>query len=270
MVVANLLVIFIYLSCAGMLIRRFIKQTDEPISIGILAEVLTIFALLLHGKGIFFTMQYLGGWDVSLFSTITMTAWLMAFIAFLSGAKVSTAHPGIIIYPLVALSLALQMKVPQIQFSVPLPNPALKWHIILCLIAYSICTLAALQAIILAIQEQHLRNMNIVELVSKLPPLQSMEIILFQLLMLGFLFLTIGLITGFMFLDDILFQGLAHKTFFSIISWCLFATLLLGRWRYGWRGKTAIKWTFVGFIFLVLSFIVSKFILEFILDYHFN
>ena len=270
MVISNLLAVLLYLSCGGILICRFIQRSKEPITISILTEILSISALLLHGAGIFFTMQYSGGWDVSLFSTVTIAAWLMAFLALLSGTRVSTAHPGIIIYPLVAFSLILQIKVPHTQLSVPIPNPELKWHIILSITAYSVCTLAALQAIILAIKDQQLRRMQIVELIRKLPPLQSMEAILFQLLILGFLLLTIGLITGFMFLNDILSQGVAHKTFLSIISWCLFAILLFGRWRHGWRGRTAIKWTLVGFIFLALAFIGSKFILEFLLDHHFG
>ena len=69
-----------------------------------------------------------------------------------------------------------------------------------------------------------------------------------------------------MFIDDIFNQHLAHKTLLSIISWGVFATLLWGRWRYGWRGKTAVRWTLIGFAFLALAYIGSKFILEFLLD----
>lgn len=265
MAIANSLAFLLYLGCSAILIRRFVQRGQEPVTISIPVEALTILALLFHGTGIFFTMKHAGGWDVSLLSTVTIAAWLMAFIAFLSGTKISSAHPGIIIYPLVALSLMLQVQAPQTT-ATPLTDPALEWHILLSLSAYSLFTLAALQAIVLAIQEQQLRQRHIAGFVRKLPPLQSMETTLFQLLTSGFFLLTIGLITGFMFLDDIFSQNLAHKTLLSIIAWCVFATLLWGRWRYGWRGKTAVKWTLVGFTFLVLAFIGSKLILEYFLD----
>jgi len=127
-------------------------------------------------------------------------------------------------------------------------------------------TLAAIQALVLAVQERQIRQRSLGGLMRQLPPLQSMEASLFQLIGSGFLLLTIGLITGFIFLDDIFAQQLAHKTVLSLIAWCVFATLLWGRRQYGWRGQTAIKWTLVGFLFLVLAYFGSKFVLEFILS----
>lgn len=265
MAIANSLAFLLYLGCSAMLIRRFTQREQKLSAMAIPVGILTTLALLFHGSGIFFTMQQAGGWDVSLFSTVAIATWLMAFIAFLSGIRFPIAHPGIIIYPLVALSLMLQVQAPVTPAS-PLAEPALEWHVLLSLSAYSLFTLAALQAIVLAIQEQQLRQRHIAGLIRRLPPLQTMETTLFQLLSAGFLLLTIGFITGFMFLDDIMAQHLAHKTLLSLIAWCVFATLLWGRWRYGWRGKTAVKWTLVGFTFLALAFIGSKLILDFLLD----
>jgi ABC-type uncharacterized transport system permease subunit len=126
--------------------------------------------------------------------------------------------------------------------------------------------LAALQAIVLAIQEKQLRQRHLSGIIRKLPPLQTMESTLFQLLTTGFILLAIGLITGLMFLEDMLAQQVAHKTILSFIAWLVFAGLLWGRWRYGWRGRTAIKWTITGFIFLALAFVGSKIILEYLLQ----
>jgi ABC-type uncharacterized transport system permease subunit len=265
MALANSLAFLLYLGCSAMLIRRFVQQGQTPAALSIPVGILTILALLFHGTGIFFTMQQAGGWDVSLFATVAIATWLMAFLTFLSGAKFSVAHPGIIIYPLVALSLILQVQVPEAAVK-PISQPALEWHILLSLAAYSLFTLAALQAIALAIQEKQLRQRHIAGLVRKLPPLQTMESTLFNLLSAGFILLTIGLITGFTFLDDIMAQHLVHKTMLSLVAWFLFAILLWGRRRYGWRGKTAVKWTLFGFTFLALAFIGSKLILEFLLE----
>ena len=263
MALANSLAFLLYLCCGVILIRNFIQRDQQnPTLVPI--GILTLIALIAHGADIAFTMKSAGGWDLGLFSTLTVAAWLMALIAFVLGAKTPKAHPGMVVYPLVALSLMLKKTLPTEQASI-LVNPALEWHILLSLAAYSLFTLAALQAIVLAIQEHQLRRHSFAGIARKLPPLQSIENSLFQLIMTGFIFLTIGLFTGFLFLDDLFAQQLVHKTVLSLISWCVFATLLWGRKQYGWRGKTATKWTLVGFSFLVLAYFGSKFVLEYLI-----
>jgi ABC-type uncharacterized transport system permease subunit len=264
MAIANSLALLLYLVCSVTLIRHFV-QSGKAQALALPVGLLTVLALIFHGADIFFTMRAAGGWDVSLFSTMTVAAWVMAFIAYLLGLKGNAAHPGILIYPLVALTLILKSCMP-ITPAEGLSSPALEWHILLSLTAYSLFTLAAIQAIVLAIQERQIRQRQLASIMRQLPPLQSMETSLFQLISGGFILLTIGLITGFVFLNDIFAQHLAHKTVLSLIAWCVFATLLWGRWQYGWRGQTAIKWTLVGFLFLVLAYFGSKFVLEFILS----
>jgi ABC-type uncharacterized transport system permease subunit len=77
--------------------------------------------------------------------------------------------------------------------------------------------------------------------------------------------LSASLLTGFLYLEDIFAQHLVHKTVLSIIGWVLLAILLFGRFRFGWRGKTAIRWTLSAFAFLMLAYFGSKLVLEFIL-----
>lgn len=263
MAIANALAFILYLSCSAVLIRNFVNRGQESL-LSLPIGIVSLLALIFHGAAIFFTMRLAGGWDLSLFTTLTIATWLMAFIAFIIGMKNPATHPGIVIYPLVAFSLILKSALPAEQ-SVVLANPALEWHILLSLAAYSLFTLAALQAVVLAIQEQKLRQRHLAGLLQKLPPLQSMEAILFQLISVGFVLLTIGLFTGIVFIDNIFAQHLVHKTLLSIVSWCVFVTLLWGRTQYGWRGKTAIKWTLIGFSFLVLAYFGSKFVLEFLI-----
>jgi ABC-type uncharacterized transport system permease subunit len=82
---------------------------------------------------------------------------------------------------------------------------------------------------------------------------------------LGVSFLSLSLITGFLFVEDLFVQHLVHKTVLSIIAWCVFTILLWGHWQYGWRGRTAIKWNLSGFFVLMLAYFGSKFVLELIL-----
>jgi ABC-type uncharacterized transport system permease subunit len=82
----------------------------------------------------------------------------------------------------------------------------------------------------------------------------------------GFILLTASLLSGAFFLDDMFAQHLVHKTALSVLGWVVFGTLLLGRFRAGWRGKTAIIWTLSGFVVLMLAYFGSKAVLELILQ----
>lgn len=99
----------------------------------------------------------------------------------------------------------------------------------------------------------------------RIPPLQTMEKLLFDSIVAGFIGLTLALLSGFVFLQDLFAQHLAHKTVLSIIAWLVFATLLAGRFTLGWRGRTAIRWTLSGFISLMLAYFGSKLVYEFII-----
>ena len=52
---------------------------------------------------------------------------------------------------------------------------------------------------------------------------------------------------------------------FGVLSWLTFGVLLAGRWLYGWRGRTALRWTLSGFVLLILAYVGSRFVLEVIL-----
>ena len=138
-------------------------------------------------------------------------------------------------------------------------------HIVLSILSYSLITLAALQASVLAIQESQLRKHNFKGVFQYLPPLQNMEGLLFEMIWLGFITLGISIGTGFMFLQDMFAQHLAHKTILSIAAWLVFAVLLFGRHAWGWRGTTATKFTIAGFSALMLAYFGSKFVLEVLL-----
>lgn len=265
MAIANALAFLLYLSSSAILIRRFAQPDSSTVKASLPVGILIIMALLFHATDIVFTVEAAGGWNLGLFTTFSIITWLMALIALIVGSRLPRAHPGIVIYPLVALSLILKVELPSSQTSA-LSDPALEWHVLLSLAAYSLFMLAAIQAIILAVQEKQLRQHHVAGLIRKLPPLQTMETALFQLIITGFCLLTLGLVTGLMFVDDLLAQHLMHKTVLSVIAWCVFAALLWGRLRHGWRGRTAVKWTLVGFSFLLLAYMGSKFVLEYLVN----
>ncbi len=139
-------------------------------------------------------------------------------------------------------------------------------HIILSLSAYAVLLMATIHAVLLWFQNRELKNKQKRRIwVNLLPSVQAMESLLFDLIITGFILLTIALGLGFFTVDNFFAQHLAHKTAFSIISWFIYGALLLGHYKFGWRGQKAIRFTLVGFLLLAVGFIGSKFILEMIL-----
>ena len=138
-------------------------------------------------------------------------------------------------------------------------------HVIFSIVAYSLFSIAAVQSLFLAFQNHQLKHHHVARVMRWFPPLQDMERLLFELLWTAQILLSLAIVAGFVFISDIGAQGLPHKMFFSLLSWAVFAALLIGRHRLGWRGNTAIKGTLTGFAFLLVGFYGSKFVLEYIL-----
>ncbi len=138
-------------------------------------------------------------------------------------------------------------------------------HIISSIIAFGVLCVAGVYALFIALIDGLLRRHRFNRLVETLPALETLEHLLFLLIAAGFSILTFSLITGLVWVDDIFGQHLAHKTILSIFAWVVFAVLLWGRWKRGWRGRVAVRMTLIGVALLLLSYFGSKFILEVVL-----
>lgn len=146
-------------------------------------------------------------------------------------------------------------------------SPLFKVHLAMAFAAYSLFTIAALHAVLIALAEKHLHKAVPPTIVAGLPPLLTLEKLLFRMIQAGFALLTLTLLSGVFFAEEIFGQALPfnHKTVFGLASWLIFAALLLGRRIYGWRGRTAISWTLAGFMSLLLAYVGVKFVLEVVL-----
>jgi ABC-type uncharacterized transport system permease subunit len=204
--------------------------------------------------------------DFSFLSALSTVAWLIVAIVLLAALFKPVDKLGVVVFPLAVAILGLKLLVPEDARLVRNPSWPMTAHILSSLLAYSFLNIAAIQAALLAVQDWRLRNHRAGgPLARSLPPLQTMESLLFQLIGAGFVLLTASLVTGFLFLENMFAQHLAHKTVLSMLAWIVFAVLLLGRLRHGWRGQTAIRWTLGGFAALMLAYFGSKMVLEWIL-----
>ena len=165
------------------------------------------------------------------------------------------------------ISVALQSILP---LGTPVPHtdaPLFRAHLLVAFAAYSLLTIAALHALLIALAEKHLHKAVPPKMLAGLPPLLTMERLLFRMIQAGFALLTMTVVSGMGFSEEVFGKAMSfnHKTVFGIAAWLIFAALLLGRRIYGWRGRTAIYWTMAGFISLVLAYEGVKFVMEILL-----
>jgi len=263
---SGILAITLYLATSSMLAIRLARRDSLIASWNRQGLImLGLAAVALHGLALYPVLITAQGLSFGFFNALSLVAGIAAFLVLLSALNKPLESLGIILLPMAALSIALMFAYPSQHRLETSGGWQLDLHIILSILAYSLLGIAALQAVLLAIQDRHLRNRRPGGLVRVLPPLTVMESLLFQLIISGFIFLSLALLTGMFFLEDIFAQHLVHKTVLSIVAWGVFGTLLWGRWRFGWRGQTAIRWTLGGFIFLMLAYFGSKLVLELLL-----
>ena len=139
-------------------------------------------------------------------------------------------------------------------------------HILTSMLAYGVIALALSQAVLLWLQDYQLKRRHIYSIMRLLPPIQTMEHTLFDLIAIGLVLLTVANALGFLFVNDLFAQHLIHKTALSIAAWAVLGILLMGRYLWGWRGMKAVKWTLLGYVLLTLGYFGSKLVLEVILE----
>ena len=265
MQVIGMIAIFLYLSATFVIgARLFAAEKGRKISRNT-PRLLAGAALVAHAfvlQGMLLTPE---GINLGFFNALSLVAALTVLLL-LAGSLVSPVENlGLLLFPFAALSIALAFAYPMQASPSGMNDWKIDLHIVLSFAAYSVLALAALQALVLAWQDRQLRKRRISRLVGRLPPLQTMENLLFQLLAGGFFLLSVALVTGFLFLENIFAQHLVHKTVLSLLAWVLLAVLLWGRWRFGWRGRKAVHLTLSVFLLLMLAYFGSKFVLELVL-----
>jgi ABC-type uncharacterized transport system permease subunit len=256
--------ILLYLATGTLLAVRLTRTLTQPSKSTLLTLGFT--AIILHGALLYKTILGPAGMNLGFFNALSLVSWLIALLLLISAITKPVENLGIALLPLAAMNIILELTWPSQRIIQADSAWQLQAHILISIVAYSILTIAMVQAILLAIQDRHLRNRQPGGFIRALPPLRIMETLLFQMIGLGFVLLTIGLIIGGLFLDDIFGRHLVHKTVLSIVAWLLFAILLWGRMHLGWRGRTAIRWTLSGFITLMLAYFGSKLMLELVLE----
>jgi ABC-type uncharacterized transport system permease subunit len=228
-------------------------------------HVIVLGAFGLHAGACYAVMAQPQGVDLGLFAVASLTFSILGLALYVSSLRVPIGNLFLVVLPLSAASVIASVFYPGTPIAYREFSGGLLGHVLLSILAYTVLLCAAAQSVALSVQEHALKARRSMSWLRLLPPLQSMETLLFQLLWIGFALLTLAIGSGFVYLDDMFAQRVVHHTVLALASWVTFVILLLGRFAFGWRGTTAARWTMVGFALLVIGYFGSKLVLEIIL-----
>jgi len=256
----------LYVCAAGLLWRGL--SAGKPLLGGARTGVLVLAAgaLALHAA-LLYSDLFQGGLNLGLTSAASLVAWAVTLLFLAAVLFQPIESLGVLILPVAAATLLLEWLWPTRHLTLPGASPVQAAHIVISLLAYSLLSIAVVQSLVLSLQERALHRRQAGGFLHNLPPLETMEHLLFRMIAVGFILLTLTLVSGVFFSDELFGKPLrfTHHIVLSIIAWAVFGMLLVGRRLYGWRGRTAVRWTLAGFSLLVLGYFGSKFVLEVLL-----
>ena len=232
-----------------------------------LEQLAVLVPLALHATLLYDSMFAGDGVRLGVGNAMSTIVWLTVAIYWLGNLFYNIEGLQAMVMPVAAVCALLPVLLPPAS---TLPNTelvAFRVHLLISMLAYSLFTIASLHVLLMALLERRLHGGELPAALHQLPPLLTMETLLFRIITAGFILLTLTLATGIVFTEELFGKAMRfnHKTVFGILSWFIFAALLGGRQLYGWRGRIAVRWTLTGFLMLVLAYVGSKFVLEVIL-----
>ena len=230
------------------------------------ALMLLALALALHAIAAGRAIVRPDGLDLSFVNALSLVAGLAVLAAWLTGVLRTLPRVAAVVLPVAAVCALLPPLAASPHRIAFAGDPWAEAHIGIALVAYALFVVVALQALVVTGLEKRLHR-GLPDTPRGTPPLLTLERYMFRLLTVGFVLLTATLASGMLFSEEIFGKAvpLNHKNVFSVAGWLAFAILLVGRWRRGWRGRTALKWILGGTLLLVLGYLGSKFVREVVL-----
>ena len=202
--------------------------------------------------------------NLSLLGVSNLVACVIVGVTAISTLRVRADNLMLLCLPLAAINLGALSLIPAGNTQTIALDSAQIGHILLSISAYAALMTAALQSVLIALQERRLRTPQ-TGLIGLLPPMESMENLFITMLWLGVGLLTLSIGTGIFFLQDMFDQRLVHHTVLTSMSWMVYAGFLTGHHLFGWRGVTGVLWNLAAFALLLLGYLGSKFVLEYLL-----
>ena len=278
-IVFHSLAAFAYAILALVLWRSL--ASGEPVQqVGRSARLGLLSAIILHSAALYFAVLEDNHLKLSWSLALSASVWLGMIIFWLESLVIRIDGLQLLLLPVGTLICVVAAVFPTAQMLAHANDAGLRAHLLIALCAYALVTLSALQAMLMAALDHRLhfprethpaqtkaRN-AIGRLLDAQPPLLAQEQILFRVIWIAFAALTFTVLSGSIFSLQMTGKWLPldHKTIFTLLSWITFSILLAGRYSRGWRGRIALRYTLVGFAFIVLAYTGSRFVVEVILQ----
>jgi ABC-type uncharacterized transport system permease subunit len=225
--------------------------------------------LALHGWILYASIHGESELRLGFAQALSATVWLGVAIYWIESFFMQLDGLEPLLLPAAAAALFLPLAFPGRVSPQGLGNAEFVFHVLFFILAFGVLTIAIVHVAMLSFLERDLHRSGGAATPRRpsLPPVLTLERLLFHLIALAFVLLTIGLAVGVALSESLFGRAMRfdHKTLFSVLAWLTLAVLLVGRHAYGWRGRTALRWTTAGFIFLLLAYVGRSFVLEVLL-----
>lgn len=249
-----------YLTATAIQVRNIVAGADLTQWVKVLGGLAVVF----HGVTNYQGLTGEAGVDLGIYSMLSLMALSIAAIVMFSSLRRPVDNLFIVIFPIAMATVLMEISFQSGYAPSDDISRGIFSHIVLSIVAYSLLTIGAAQAVLLSLGDNMLRHHRI-GMLRNMPPLETMEQLMFEMLGWGLVFLTLSIASGFFFLEDISGPGLWHHTVITMAAWIVFSILMWGRFQLGWRGAVASRWALAGFLLLVLGYFGSKVVLELIL-----
>jgi ABC-type uncharacterized transport system permease subunit len=193
----------------------------------------------------------------SLLAFLIMVVFMLAYLVY------KTTSPGIVVFPLVFLLtfVAATGQQPLVFTSLAVRKGWLATHILLIFTGYAALFLSFGSSLLYLLQERALKSKTSTGMFSRLPALQVIDDIGYRSLMLGFPFMTLGLIAGSVVAESTYgrVDFLDPKILLSILMWAVYLVMVYTRWNAGWRGRRAAVLASAAFVAAIVAWAANYF-----------
>lgn len=228
-------------------------------------------ALLAHGGALYLGIATKTGIHIGFAHILSAAVWVGVCLLWLDRNHPHVSAMRVMVLPVAAILAPLPLFFPGALVGEINARPLFLPHLVVGVLAYAVLLLAVIHALLMAFAERtlhgHQRTGLLAGFLERLPPVLGMERMLFRLIGVGFVLLSLTVVSGMFFSEEIFGRSLRldHKTLFTLLAWCVFGVLLLGRRFWGWRGRTALRLTILGCVVVLLGYVGSRFVLEVVL-----
>lgn len=223
-------------------------------------------AIAVHGALIAMLLAERGINNLNFVIVLSIIAWLLGLFSVSRGRQLASLILRPAIFGFAIVSVLLLQVLPESDGLKATMTYGLATHIILSMIAFSLLVLAALYAGQILFLNRVLKKRSARALNDHFPPLMTVEQYFFRLLTAGTVVLTLAIIAGVLFVDDLFAKDQIHKTVLSFAAWLGFGGIVIAHTTRGLRGKPIVLFTLIAAVLLTLAYFGSRFVRDIILS----